>query len=69
MDDDNEDDKVYEELCDFLGYRLKESFVDVRVWFSDGLFVEKKNLKSKFCLLVEKIFVKCFWCKKKFWSL
>lgn len=51
LDDDNEDDKVYEELCDFLGYRLKESFVDV---------CRKKNLKSKFCLLVEKIFVKCF---------
>lgn len=41
MDDDDEDDEVYEELCDFLGYRYKESFVDVRVWFSDGLFVEK----------------------------
>lgn len=48
MDDDNEDDKVYEELCDFLGYRLKESFVDVRVWFSDGLFVEKKIWKVNF---------------------
>lgn len=31
LDDDNEDDKAHEELCDSPGHRLKESSADVRV--------------------------------------